>query len=145
MFLSLFVPGRHRAKILSLFYLAQPLTIVIGAPLASALISADGLFGLEGWRLMLMGVAIPAIVVGVISWFYLPDRPADAKWLTPDEQEWLTKEVEAEAAAKVAHTGHANIGAAFKSGRVWTLALIYFGFIYGLYALTFFLPTKSPR
>jgi nitrate/nitrite transporter NarK len=90
---------------------------------------------------MFMGVAIPAVVVGVIAWFYLPDRPADAKWLTPEEQTWLTREIEAEASTKVAHAGHANIGAAFKSGRVWTLALIYFGFIYGLYALTFFLPT----
>jgi len=141
LFLSLYVPARHRAKILSLFYLAQPLTIVIGAPLASVFISAEGIFGLEGWRLMFMGVAIPAVVVGVIAWFYLPDRPADAKWLTPEEQTWLTREIEAEASTKVAHAGHANIGAAFKSGRVWTLALIYFGFIYGLYALTFFLPT----
>ena len=84
---------------------------------------------------MFMGVAIPAVVVGVIAWFYLPDRPADAKWLTPEEQAWLTEEMEVEASTKVAHAGHANIGAAFKSGRVWTLALIYFGFIYGLYAL----------
>jgi MFS family permease len=141
LFLSLYVPARHRAKILSLFYLAQPLTIVIGAPLASVFISAEGIFGLAGWRLMFMGVAIPAVVVGVIAWFYLPDRPADAKWLTPEEQTWLTEEMDAEASTKVAHAGHANIGAAFKSGRVWTLALIYFGFIYGLYALTFFLPT----
>ena len=61
LFLSLWVPARHRAKILSLFYLAQPLTTVIGAPLAGALISADGIFGLEGWRFMFFGVGVPAI------------------------------------------------------------------------------------
>ena len=90
LFLSLWVPAQHRSKILALFYLAQPLTTVIGAPLAGALISADGVFGLEGWRFMYLAVAIPAILIGVVAWFYLPDRPKDAKWLTTDEQDWLT-------------------------------------------------------
>ena len=62
LFLSMWVPSSHRSKILSLFYLAQPLTTVIGAPLAGALIAQHGAFGLEGWRFMFMGVAIPAIV-----------------------------------------------------------------------------------
>lgn len=59
LFLSLWVPARHRSKILALFYLAQPLTTVIGAPLAGILIQQHGLFGLEGWRVMFLGVAIP--------------------------------------------------------------------------------------
>ena len=63
---------------------------MIGAPLAGVLIGAEGTFGLAGWRFMFLGVGLPAIVVGVIAWFYLPNRPADAKWLTPAEQEWLT-------------------------------------------------------
>ena len=141
LFLSLWVPARHRSKVLSLFYLAQPLTTVIGAPLASILIGAEGTLGLAGWRFMFLGVGLPAIVVGVVAWFYLPNRPADAKWLTPAEQEWLTAELETEASTKVSQGGHGNIGAAFKSGKVWVLSLIYFGFIYGLYALAFFLPT----
>ena len=82
LFLSLWVPARHRSKILALFYLAQPLTTVIGAPLAGFLIQQDGVFGLEGWRFMFLGVSIPAIIVGIVAWFYLNDRPADAKWLT---------------------------------------------------------------
>ena len=75
LFLSLWVPARYRSRILALFYLAQPLTTVIGAPLAGWLIRQDGVFGLEGWRFMFLGVAIPAIVVGVIAWFYLDDSP----------------------------------------------------------------------
>jgi MFS family permease len=68
----MWVPANQRSKILSLFYLAQPLTTVLGAPLAGLLLAQHGLFGLEGWRCMFMGVAIPAIVVGVAAWFYLP-------------------------------------------------------------------------
>ena len=59
LFLSLWVPARYRSKILALFYLAQPLTTVIGAPLAGWLIGQHGVFGLEGWRFMFLGVVDP--------------------------------------------------------------------------------------
>ncbi|MET8468527.1 MFS transporter [Streptomyces sp. NPDC006422] len=151
LFLSQWVPQRHRTKVLGLFYLAQPLTTVFGAPLAGWLISHHGLFGLEGWRVMFLFVSLPAIVLGLIGWFYLKDKPADAGWLTREEADWLTRELEAENAQK---TGHDDTGSAKKSGhgkadliaaltnpRVWILSVVYFGFVYGLYALAFFLPT----
>lgn len=142
LFLSLWVPAQYRGRILMLFYLAQPLTTVIGAPLAGALIQQHGtFFGLEGWRFMFMGVALPAIIVGIIAWFYLKDKPSDAKWLTNEEQVWLTGALEAERKSTAADQGHVSVRFAFSSGRVWMLSFIYFGFIYGLYALGFFLPT----
>lgn len=146
LFLSLWVPAKHRGKILALFYLAQPLTNVIGAPLAGWLMTHDGIFfGLEGWRFMFFGVAVPAIVVGVIAWFYLADKPSEAKWLTQDERTWLTgalqKERTATEAVNTKAHGKGGLKVAFSSGRVWVLSGIYFGFIYGLYALGFFLPT----
>ena len=91
LFLSLWVPARYRSKILALFYLAQPLTTVIGAPLAGWLIGHHGIFGLAGWRFMFLCVSIPAILIGIIAWFYLADSPRKAKWLTHDEQEWLAR------------------------------------------------------
>ena len=141
LFLSMWVPARHRAKILSLFYLAQPLTTAIGAPIAGALIQAHGVFfGLEGWRFMFLGVGLPAILIGIAALFYLKDKPTDATWLTTEEQEWLTAELAREATATGAREKH-SVRSVFNNGRVWTLALIYFGFVYGLYALGFFLPT----
>ena len=140
LYLSTWVPGRHRSKVLSLFYLAQPLTIVIGAPVAALLMQQSGWFDLAGWRLMFFGVAVPAIVVGVIAWFYLTDKPADAKWLSAAEKQWLIAELAAEDQGKGAPE-HRLAGKALLNGRVWVLALIYFGLIYGLYALAFFLPT----
>ncbi|MFK4299750.1 MFS family permease [Arthrobacter sp. GAS37] len=142
LFLSLWVPAKHRSKILALFYLAQPLTTVIGAPLAGALIQQHGVFfGLEGWRFMFFGVAIPAIAIGVISWFYLADSPAKAKWLTSEEKTWLTGALAKEKETTAASNKHVSVRTVFGNGRVWMLSLIYFGFIYGLYALGFFLPT----
>jgi MFS family permease len=140
LFLSMWVPSRHRSKILSLFYIAQPLTTVIGAPLAAELISMHGAFGLEGWRIMFFGVAVPAILVGIITWFYLPDTPNDAKWLTDSEKKWLLGALESEEKQKHAEHGHLN-GLALTDKRVWRLSVIYFGLVYGLYALAFFLPT----
>ncbi|ACU36581.1 MFS transporter [Actinosynnema mirum] len=141
LFLSLWVPVRYRTRILALFYLAQPLTTVVGAPLAGWLIQQhDVFFGLEGWRFMFLGVGAPAIIVGVIAWFYLADSPKDAKWLTKEEQDWLTTALSKEDAGKGPQKHH-GLKAAFGSGRVWMLSLIYFGFIYGLYTLAFFLPT----
>ena len=140
LYLSMWVPARHRSKILSLFYLAQPLTVVFGAPLAAAFIEQHGLFGMEGWRVMFMGVSIPAILIGVVALFWLVDSPRQAKWLTSEEKTWLTNELEAEHQQKQGHQKH-SLRSVMGNGRVWTLCLIYFGFIYGLYALAFFLPT----
>lgn len=141
LFLSLWVPAAHRSKILALFYLAQPLTTVIGAPLAAILVVQGERLGIEGWRFMFLGVAIPAIIIGIVAFFYLKDRPADAKWLTTEEQVWLTGALETERKHTEKAHGHGRIRDAFRSGRVWALAFIYFGFIYGLYSLGFFLPT----
>jgi len=142
LFLSLWVPARYRSRILGLFYLAQPLTTVIGAPLAGWLINQHGLFGLEGWRVMFLGVGIPAVIVGILAWFVLVDDPQKAPWLTDAEKSWLTGELAKENASGDAGSGkHTGLAYAFRSGRVWILALIYFGFVYGLYALAFFLPT----
>ncbi|NJQ08376.1 MFS transporter [Streptomyces lonarensis] len=145
LFLSQWVPSQHRAKILGLFYLAQPLTTVVGAPLAGWLISHHGLFGLEGWRVMFLFVSLPAILLGIAALFVLVDRPEDAKWLNRDEKNWLTGALAAENAGKTGSTSrhHAkgDLRRALTSSRVWVLSLVYFGFVYGLYALAFFLPT----
>ncbi|WP_343554201.1 MFS transporter [Pantoea sp.] len=140
LYLSMWVPARHRSKILSLFYLAQPLTVVFGAPLAASLIEQHGLFGMEGWRVMFMGVSIPAILIGIAALFWLVDSPRQAKWLTSEEKTWLTNELETEHQQKQGHQKH-SLRSVMGNGRVWMLCLIYFGFIYGLYALAFFLPT----
>lgn len=141
LFLSTWVPARHRGKMLALFYLAQPLTSVIGSPLAGWLMTHEGLLGgLAGWRFMFLCVSIPAIIVGILCLFVLRDKPSQAKWLDEDEKVWLETALASEDRQK--QDGHrGGLRAAFGSGRVWMLSFVYFGFIYGLYALSFFLPT----
>jgi MFS family permease len=140
LFLSQWVPSRHRSAVLALFYIFQPLTTVIGAPVASLLLMAHGAFGIVGWRIMFLGVAVPAILIGIAALFYLADSPKSAKWLTAEERDWLVSALERENINKQG-ARHANPLKALVSGRVWLLCLVYFGFVYGLYALAFFLPT----
>ena len=133
------MPRRYRAQVLGSFYVAQPLTFVVGAPLASALIEAHGVGGLAGWRFMYLGVGVLAVLMGIATAIWLPDRPADARWLTPAQRRWIAGEIAGE--ADNGTTRHARAAAALRSVRVWLFAVVYFGILYGLYTLSFFLPT----
>ncbi len=78
--------------------------------------------------------------MGVICWFFLTDRPASAKWLDDDERTWLQQEMDTED-AQTAKRYHVSIWQALTQPRTWALAFVYFGIVYGLYAVSFFLPT----
>ena len=89
---------------------------------------------------MMICVGLPAVFLGVICWFYLTDRPADAHWLPADERQWLIEVLAAEE-RQVAEAHNFPLRRALTSPRVWALAVVYFGIAYGLYALAFFLPS----
>ena len=140
-FLSQWFPAGYRARVVGTFMLAVPLASAIGTPLGAWLIqTGHGTFGLAGWRFMMICVGLPAVLLGVISWFYLTDRPADAHWLSEDQRRWLTETLAAEE-QHVTSSYHFPLRRALTSPRVWALALVYFGVAYGLYALAFFLPS----
>ena len=140
-YLSRWFPAAYRARVVGVFMLAIPIASAIGTPLAAWLIQAGhGAFGLSGWRVMMICVGLPAVILGIICWFYLTDRPADAHWLATEERQWLIDVLAAEQ-QRVAETYHFPLRRALTSPRVWALALVYFGVAYGLYALAFFLPS----
>src|SRR3977135_2461859 len=80
-----------------------------------------------------------SILLGIVTWFYLTDRPAKADWLTPAQKAWLSSRLESEIAAKQA-AQHLTLGQALSSPKVLTLSLIYFGFVGALYGMQFWLP-----
>lgn len=140
-YLSRWFPVEYRARIIAMFMMASPIAAAIGTPLAAWLIqSGDGVFGLAGWRFMMVCVGLPAIVLGVICWFYLTDLPKDAHWLAADERQWLI-DVLAEEERHVSRHFDFPLRRTLTSPRIWALAVVYFGIAYGLYALAFFLPS----
>ena len=141
LYLTFWFPQKDRTRIVALFMLAIPLSSAIGAPVSSLIISGGhGIFGLEGWRTMFLFEGIPAVIFGVICWFYLTDRPKDAHWLAEDERAALVTAMDEDESAKASRY-HVSVRESLTRPRVWALAFVYFGGVYGLYALGFFLPT----
>ena len=141
LYLTFWFPRKERVRLTALFLLAIPISSALGAPLSAAVIQyGDGLFGLSGWRMMYLIEGLPAILLGLMTWFRLTDRPAQAKWLSGDEQSWLTETMDAENRV-TAERFHWPLRRSLTDLRVWGLGLVYFGVVYGLYALSFFLPT----
>src|SRR6201993_4250071 len=97
----------ERGRAVAILYSAIPSSAVIGAPLAGWLLGISWR-GMAGWRWLFILEGVPAIMLGVVTLFYLTDRPKEAKWLAPDEREWITRELELEKEAKK-ETAHYTI------------------------------------
>ncbi|HKS52999.1 MAG TPA: MFS transporter [Pseudonocardiaceae bacterium] len=140
LYLTYWFPRAQRAKIVSLFVLAVPLSSVIGSPLSTLLIQhGDGVLGFDaGWRFMFFVEGVPAVVAGLLVLALLPSRPRDATWLTEQERTALEAQLAAEDAREVGR--EVPIRAALTNPRVIALSVVYFGIVFGLYVLAFFLP-----
>ena len=140
LYLTYWFPRTVRVRLTGLFMVALPVSSALGSLVSSAIVQyLDGLFGLEGWRLLFLLEGLPTVVLGVIAWFYLTDRPRQALWLTSAEREWLDATMAAEQQAAGAR-GHSSVRNSLKDMRVWALGVVYFSLGYALFALTFFLP-----
>lgn len=141
LYLTMWFSNRERPKAFSLYLLGIPISSVIAGPLASWLITVgDGVLGLSGWRFMTLVTGLPAIVMGVLAYFYLTDRPQDATWLTDDEKRAVIADID-EATPPEARKHHGGILSSLTSGRVWIMGFAYLGVVYGLYAIGFFAPS----
>jgi ACS family tartrate transporter-like MFS transporter len=134
---------QDRAKAVAFFYAANPLSYVIGSPLAGLLLGLSWL-GLRGWRWLFVIEGTPAIVVGVITIWYLTDWPEQAAWLPADEKSWISTELEREKEAKKRHRSY-SIWEALRHRDVILLTLCYFCAMTGSYGIAFWLPTILKR
>src|SRR6266852_2299737 len=89
LYFTYWFPARHHARIVSGFLVGLPVAVAVGAPISTGLLGLDGLFGLRGWQVMYIAEAIPTVVIGVLTFFVLTDRPEQAKFLTSEERNWL--------------------------------------------------------
>ena len=139
-YLSQWFPRAQRANAVSWFMIGIPLSIVFGGPLSGWLLGFDGHLGLHGWQWMFLLEGLPAVILGFVVLGFLTDKPADARWLTPEQRDWLTRHIAAE------HTeAHARHGVGLRQAMlhptVWLLALIMFCCQTGSYGLTLWVPT----
>lgn len=141
LYLTYWFPSASRGRAMGLFYFGAPLAFIFGSPLSGLLLEFQGLGGLHGWQWMFLVEGLLATIVGVWAFFYLDNKPADAKWLTASEKTELTQALTAEEQFKTSH-GPSHLLSALRNGRVLHFALIYFLIQMSVYGVVFYLPTQ---
>lgn len=139
LYLTYWYPSHRRGHITSMFMTGIPLSGVIGGPLSGAIMSwFDGYHGWAGWQWMFLLEGLPAVALGVVVFLFMDDRISRATWLNEEERALLEKNIASEASEKEEEESILKV---LSSGRVWLMAMIYFGFVMGIYGVSFWLPT----
>lgn len=137
--LTLWFPKDYRGRMIGLFMIFSALANAVGAPLGGALLELDGLLGYAGWEWVFLATGIPAVIAGIVTFFYLDDTPEKAKFLNEDEKRWLKDRIASENAGM---EEHADDGfKALLNPRVLLMSLCYVGFPLAAYGLSYWLPT----
>jgi ACS family tartrate transporter-like MFS transporter len=139
LYLTYWFRRSERSEAVALFAAAVPIASIVGAPISGAILDHFHLMGVSSWRWLLILEGLPAIVCGLLTYFVLPSWPSEARFLTPEEREWLRAELADEEQQKLERRDY-SVLQALVSGRVWFLTVIYFGMMIGLYALIFWTP-----
>ncbi len=134
LYLTYWFPEGERARAVGLCILGLPIANILGAPLSGLILDHVHWLGVSSWRWLLILEGAPAIVCGVLTYFLLPSRPQEAKFLNEGEKEWIRGELGHEEQQKVEQHQY-SVVQALASGRVWHLVLIYFGMTIGISAL----------
>ena len=139
LYFTYWFPSHHHARIVSGFLVGLPVAVAIGAPISTGLLGLDGLFGLRGWQVMYIAEAIPTVVIGVITFFVLTDRPEQARFLTAEERNWLVTTIAAERRATEA-VRKFTLWQALYNPKVLLLALNYLGIVTASLGMLIFIP-----
>lgn len=130
---------RQLAHNFALFLAAIPVANIVGAPLSGLILDHVHWLGISSWRWLLILEGIPAIVGGVLTYFFLPGRPAEASFLTPEEKNSITTQLAGEEHQKLAKR-KITVLQTLANKRVWHLTAVYFPGTVGFYAMTFWMP-----
>jgi ACS family tartrate transporter-like MFS transporter len=139
LYLTYWFPVEARGRAVARFMTATAIAGVVGGPVSGLLLKMNGVAGLAGWQWLFLMEGLPAVVLGFLVFTILPDGPKEARWLSDHERAWIISRVKQEGEAKRIH-GHATLGEALLSGRVWTLASIYFAVVISFYGISLWLP-----
>jgi ACS family tartrate transporter-like MFS transporter len=127
LYLTYWFPAEYRGRIVALFMVAIPLSSFLGSPISASLLQLDGVGGFYGWQWMFVLEAVPAVILGIISFFFLADGPADAKWLTEPQRQSLATRLAEERSSPTTRVGHLSLWQVMTNKYVLAASLIYAG------------------
>ena len=136
-YLSHWFIKEDRAKATGNFMAAIPLSLIIGSPVAGWILGHNW-FMVQGWRWLFFLEGIPAILLGLIAFLFLTDRPSQARWLAPEQRQWISRRLEEE---KPPNRQSVSLGQALHSRSVLLLAVSAFLQYFTGYSVIFWLPT----
>ena len=140
LYLTYWFPQNQRGSAYGIYYFGVPVSLMVGGPVSGWLLESAQ-FGLTGWQWMFVTEGLAASIIGVFAFFYLTDKPRDAKWLSTDEKAAIEHELEKEQLQK-ANKGPSSWRAAMFNPVVLYFTLIYFTIQVSVYGVLFYLPTR---
>jgi ACS family tartrate transporter-like MFS transporter len=132
-------PDHHRARIVSSFTLALPISVALGAPVSTAILGLDGWLGYAGWKWIFLLEAVPTIVIGIVVLFALTDKPAKAAWLNAEEKNWLISTLDHERRL-VESARKFSMLQALVNPKIVLLSINYLGIVTASLGLLLFVP-----
>lgn len=129
-----------RARTVAWFMTAGPISGLIGGPISGAILQLHNFGSIRGWQWLFIMEGAPAVLLGLVAYSYLTERPQDAAWLDDGERTWLKETIEQESESSVVGAPTSAL-AAIASPHVWILAIIYLGINFCSYGMSFWLPS----
>jgi D-galactonate transporter len=142
LYLTYWYPSQRRGRVTGLFLFGMPITGVLGGPLSGMVMSGmEGLGGMHGWQWLFLVEGLPTVLLGLLLYRMLPDKPGRAPWLNDAEKVLVQSVLDSDhrGAAKAGH--HGRLAAALADPKTYVLAFVYFCCACAVYTLTFWLPT----
>ncbi len=138
LYLTYWFPAQRRSRMNALFMIGIPIAGVLGGPFSGWIMSSfNGVHGWASWQWLFLLEAVPSIVLGVATLFYLPNSIRASSWLSEEEKLMLEENIAKDGGGKAAH----SVASVFGNAKVWLMAAIYFCCMMGLYGVSFYLPT----
>ncbi len=131
--------AKELATTVALFTSAIPVSYIIGAPVSTWIMDNVSWFGWSGWRWMLVLEGVPAVIGGILCFLYLTDKPKDARWLKPEERDWLENELENDRKSRPT-SQHLPLLKTLSNPRVLYLSFIYFVYQCGSLGVGYWMP-----
>jgi MFS family permease len=142
LYLTYWVTSSHRTRAMAAFLTSTAISGLVGNPLGGMLMKLDGACGLHGWQwLFLIEGIIPVLLgVSILLFPILPDKPAKASWLSPEEKDWIERAL-ARDESQASSDHIASLWSAMRDGRLWILSATNFMLVSGLYGFIYWLPS----